>query len=251
MANDFIIDDEENYIVRNKKEILQILNQLKHDEASLKIAFNQNKEDYIAPIISIDVDNNAVFFDMTIDEVFNKRLLASDELFIMKDLGVRIKWKTTQHTMSNLLDGNALRVEIPESVVRIQRRELFRLKTPMTNPLTCKIKVDNVFDANKKDNIHYELGDVSLGGVGLVVQKTLHPSIKVGAVFEECSIDFYNTGDTPVTLQVKNIIPFTHNNTEKYRVGLEFVDLKRSTENTIHQYTYNLERELLKTKSSI
>lgn len=250
MASDFAIYDEENYTLRNRKEILQILSKLKEDADTLKIAFNHNKEDYLTPIFDVDADNNALLFDMSVDDAFNKRLLASQDLSIEKESGVRIKWHTNKHTMVQLSDGNALRTELPESLIRLQRRELFRLKTPLSKPLRCNIKVPNAFDRKKTDTIHYDLVDVSLGGVGLIVKKKLHPSIKVGDVYEDCKIDL-PTGEVSLTLEVRNIIHLSDKTGDQYRIGLQYIDISRGVEHAIHNYTFNLEREMLKAKNGL
>jgi len=250
MAQDIIQSGEENFVVRNNKEILQILNELVKENTSLKIAFNQGEEDYFTQIIDIDQENNLLYFDMTVDSQFNQRLLASPEIVILKDSGIRIKWKSVQHTMITLLDGNALRVEIPDAIVRLQRRELFRLKTPTINPIPCEITVPDTANTNKKFAIKYNIVDVSLGGIGLIVKDELHPSIVVGALFDQCVINFPEAGKTELKLEVRNIIPLTNEAAEKYRVGLGFVRPSRSIESVIHKYTFNLERSILAARKS-
>jgi c-di-GMP-binding flagellar brake protein YcgR len=245
MAEDIIQTGEENFVVRNNKEILQILNNLIKEGTSLKIAFNQGEEDYFTHMIDIDPQNNLLYFDMTVDHQFNQRLFASPEIVILKDTGIRIKWKSVQHTMITLLDGNALRVEIPNTIIRLQRRELFRLKTPMNEPIPCEISVPDIVNPNKKAAIKYNIVDVSLGGVGLIVKDELHPSIVVGALFDNCVINFPEAGKTELKLEVRNIVPLSDASAEKYRIGLGFVRPNRSMESIIHKYTFNLERSIL------
>jgi c-di-GMP-binding flagellar brake protein YcgR len=251
MAASIIKPEDESFIVRNKKAVLQILNGLKNDATDLKISFNDGKEDYITPIIDVDVDNNMILFDMSIDAAFNKRLLASNKIGILKDSGIRVKWESDQHSLVTLTDGNALRVELPEVIVRLQRRELFRLPTPMLKPVVCFMPVPNILTPNKNDIIEYDLVDVSLGGVGLVVKKSLHPGIKVGDQFENCKINFHGAGEASLTLQVRNIIPIeSKSKKQQYRIGLEFIKPSRGNEGIIHKYTFDLERAMLAEKST-
>lgn len=248
MAINEIPPEEQDYIVRNQKEIQQIIQSLKTDAASLKIAFNQGNEDYFTQIIDIDKENGVMYFDMTIDAAFNKRLLAAPELIILKDTGIRIRWKSVEHSVITLPDGNALRTEIPNALVRLQRRELFRLKTPVIDPIPCEMSVPNSNNPTLKEAIKYNLVDVSLGGVGLIIDETLHPALKVGAIIDPCIINFPDAGETQLKLEVRNIISLEENDTQKYRVGLGFVRPNRSTEGIIHKYTFNLERKMLAAK---
>lgn len=251
MSASIIKPEDESFIVRNNKAVLQILNGLKADATSLKISFREGKEDYITTIVDVDVENNAVMFDMSIDDAFNKRLLASDKIGILKETGIGIKWESDQHRLITLLDGNALSVEIPNEIVRLQRRELFRLPAPMIKPVVCLLSVPNILTPSKNDIIEYELADVSLGGVGLIVKKSLHPGIAVGDTFEKCRINFPGAGETSLTLKVRNIIPIKSKSIkQQYRIGLEFIKPSRGNESIIHKYTFDLERAMLAEKST-
>jgi len=250
MATEIIQAGEEPFVVKNIKEILLIINELFTQKIAIRVAFNQGRDDYLTHIINIDVENNLIYLDMGIDDAFNKRLLASPEILLLKDSGIRIKWKSVQHSSITLLDGNALKIEIPRELIRLQRRELFRLATPISKPIPCEIPIPNAFNSNMKDILQLNLVDVSLGGIGVIVPKGLHPSLVVGSVFENCKIIFPEVGQTNLNLEVRNILPLNaENHGQKYRVGLHFINPSRSTEAIIHKYTFNLERAILKAKN--
>jgi flagellar brake protein len=251
MTTDIAQAGEEDFIVRHDLQILQILKALKDEGSDLKVSFNHGEDDYVTRIIHIAADHQHLYLDMTLDEDFNKRMVASPELLIRKDNGIRIKWKSRQHSVAKLSDGYALKMEMPKELVRLQRRELYRLKPPMVAPVPCEIPVPDHENPEVKKNIQYNLADVSLGGIGLIIQNSLHPSIKVGTIFEGCKINFPNIGEALINLEVKNINALNSDKAEeKYRVGLEFKNPSRSSEGLIQKYTFNLERSLLVTKKS-
>lgn len=251
MTTDIAQAGEEDFIVHHDLQILQILNALKDEENDLKVSFNHGEEDYVTRIIHIAADHQHLYLDMTVDEAFNQRMIASPELLIHKDNGIRIKWKASEHCVAKLTDGYALKTEMPKALVRLQRRELFRLKTPMVNPVPCEIPVPDHENPEMTKKIQYHLADVSLGGIGLIIKDQLHPAIKVGTIFEGCKIDFPNLGEALLNLEVKNVIPLNKDKPEeKYRVGLEFKNPSRSSEGLIQKYTFNLERSLIDTKNA-
>lgn len=252
MTTDIAQAGEENFIVRHDLQILQIIKSLKDEENGLKVSFNHGEDDYLTRIIHIASDHQHLYLDMTIDEAFNKRMAESPELLIHKDNGIRIKWKAREHRIAKLSDGYALKMEMPAALVRLQRRELFRLKPPMVTPIPCVIPVPDTENAEIINNIQHNITDVSLGGVGLIIQNDLHPSIEVGATFEGCKIDFPKLGQALLNLEVKNIVTLNSDKPEeKHRVGLEFKKPSRSSEGLIQQYTFNLERSLLVTKAKM
>ncbi len=241
--------NEEDYIVRNPKEVAQIINTLREDKVNLRVTFNRGQEDFLTNIISQDAEDGHVYLDMTVDDIFNKRMLNSDHILISKDDGIRIKWKSVQHTQVALSDGKALRIEAPKELIRVQRRELFRLQTPIVKPLTCEIPIPNLINPNKTDTITYSLVDVSLGGVGLIVTTSIHPSIEVGKSFDACKINFPDVGDANLTLEVRSITPLPSENEQKFRIGMQYVRPTRANENMIHRYTFDLERAMLAARS--
>ncbi len=250
MTTETVQAGEEPFVVQSKKEILLIINELMIHKTALKVSFNQLRDDYLTHIINIDVENNLMYLDMGIDDAFNKRLLASPEIYLLKDSGIRIKWKSSQHSAITLLDGNALKIEIPDELIRLQRRELFRLATPISKPIPCEIPIPNAFNSNIKDTLQLNLVDVSLGGIAVIVPKSLHPSMVVGSVFDNCKINFPEVGQTNLKLEVRNILPLnSEKNGQKYRVGLHFINPSRGNESLIHKYTFNLERNILKAKN--
>ncbi len=241
--------NEEDYIVRNPKEIAQIINTLREDKVNLRVGFNRGQEDFLTNVISLDAEEGYVYLDMTVDEVFNKRMLNSNHILISKDNGIRIKWKSVQHTQVALSDGKALRIEFPNEIIRVQRRELFRLQTPIVKPLTCEIPIPNLINPNKTDTLTYHLVDVSLGGVGLIVPTTIHPSIEVGKIFDACKINFPDVGEANLTLEVRSINALPSENEQKFRIGMQYVRPTRGNENMIHRYTFDLERAMLAARS--
>ncbi len=244
-------ENEEDYTVHNNKEIVQILKKLIDDKTNLRVSFNQGNEDYITNIISVDNESGHLYFDLTVDDVFNQRLTNSATIMVSKDSGIRIKWNSSKHTQVALVDGKALQLEIPTEIIRLQRRELFRLPTPSVKPLTCQIHVPNLINPQKLDPISYHLVDVSLGGVGLIVPNKVHPSIAVGKLFDDCRIEFPDVGEARLTLEVRNIIKLpSENNDEKFRIGMQYVQPTRANENMIHRYTFDLERAMLAARSN-
>lgn len=251
MTTDIAQAGEEDFIVHHDLQILQILKALKDEQNDLKVSFNHGEDDYVTRIIHIAADHKHLYLDITIDEDFNKRMIASPELLIHKDNGIRIKWKAQNHSVAKMSDGYALKIEVPQELVRLQRRELFRLKPPMVTPIPCEIPVPDRTNPEVMENIQYNLADVSLGGIGLIIQNELHPSIEVGATFEGCKIDFPDLGQALLNLEVKNIVSLSSDKPEaKHRIGLEFKNPSRRSEGLIQKYTFNLERSLLVTKNS-
>ena len=243
-------NDEEQFIVQNQKQIIQILNDLVKHHEMLKVSFSHDT--CLTNVISVDVHNHAVYLDIGIDDAFNDRLLASHHVVFSKDDGIRLKWTSEQLTLATLKDGKAIKIALPQKLMRLQRREFFRLATPIVNPVSCIIPIPNEENPDADRTLELTLVDVSLGGVGVIAANPLDEVLAIGANFDKCKINFPEVGETSLTLQVRNITPITmKDGAAKYRVGLQFISPSRGNEGLINRYTFNLERQAMAVASKM
>jgi c-di-GMP-binding flagellar brake protein YcgR len=244
------VNDEEQFIVQNQKQIIQILNELAKHHEMLKISFSHDT--CLTNVISVDAHNHVVYLDIGIDDAFNDRLFASHHVVFSKDDGIRLKWTSEQLTLATLKDGKAIKIALPQKLMRLQRREFFRLATPIVNPVPCIIPISNEESPDADRILELTLIDVSLGGIGTIAANPLDELLVVGASFDKCRINFPEVGETNLTLQVRNITPVTmKDGAIKSRVGLQFISPSRGNEGLINRYTFNLERQAMAVASKI
>lgn len=243
MDQDILLPEEEQYLVHNLKEIVQILTDQSKLKTMFKVSFNHGADECLTTVILVDAKSHAVYLDIGLDETFNGRLLASHHVVFSKDDGVRIKWVSSQVSLATLKDGKAIKIALPQKLMRLQRREFFRLATPIVNPVPCQIPVANDINPDEDKALELTLVDVSLGGIGALAADPLDPVFVVGANFNQCKISFPDVGVTSLTLQVRNITSVTmKDGSTKHRIGFKFIEPSRGNEGLINRYTYNLER---------
>ncbi len=246
------LPDEEQYVVHNLKEIIQILTDLSKRKVMLNVSFNHGSDVCLTTIIAVDVKNHAVYLDIGLDEAFNSRLLANHHVAFSKDDGVKIKWISSHLSVVALKDGKAIRIALPQKLIRLQRREFFRLATPIVNPVPCQIPIPDETNPDVDRMLEFTLVDVSLGGIGAIVSDTLGLVLIVGASFDRCKISFPDVGVTSLTLQVRNIIPVSmKDGSMKYRIGFQYIEPSRGNEGLVSRYTFNLERLALAVANSL
>jgi c-di-GMP-binding flagellar brake protein YcgR len=244
--------DEEQFFVHNHKEIIQILTDLAKRHEMLKLSFNDHHDSCLTKVISVDAHNNVVYLDVGIDEAFNSRLTASHHVVLSKDYGVRIRWLSTHITLATLKDGTAIKIAIPQKMMRLQRRDYFRLATPIVNPVPCVIPVSDAANPDLNGIIELTLIDISLGGIGAIAADPLDELLVVGASFDKCKISFPEVGETSLTLQVRNITPIVpKEGVVNHRIGFQFITPSRGNEGLINSYTHNLERQAIAVASKL
>lgn len=250
---------EEQYVISNRKEIIQVLNDLVKHKTMVKVSFNGGNDDYVTTIIEVDTESNLLYLDIGRDENFNKRLLASDYLLFIKESGVKIKWASNRISLVELPDGRAVEIDLPENLIRLQRRDYFRLATPMVNPHIVKMPLGDEdlgeLEQVKPDpkasldpvtkTLTLALADISLGGLGVVAIGPLSAALQPGANYENCQLFLPEIEPLNMTLQVRSIVQVPmRDGSLKHRIGLMYVKLPRSVEGQIQRFTFDLEREL-------
>jgi c-di-GMP-binding flagellar brake protein YcgR len=147
---------------------------------------------------------------------------------------------TVNHAVSTVYqDRPAFYLALPDSLYRLQRREYFRLTTPVVNPLRCVIAGNPL---TKKQPREFILMDVSCGGVGLLCLET-DIDLTPGQSYSDCQIELPELGTIKATIEVRNLVLVTlKSGTTQRRAGCEFKNLEGSSIILLQRYVTNMQR---------
>ena len=135
----------------------------------------------------------------------------------------------------------ALCADLPESLVRLQRRENCRIQTPMGKPAQATIPLDGTAG---NSSVRIPLFDISCGGVALIEEAAVLDAT-IGHEYPQCRIDLPGIGVIDATLEVRDSHEFTlRNGAWRRRIGCQFKNPSSSVLTAINRYIMKLEREL-------
>ena len=239
-------DNQEQYTVHNQKLIVQILTDLAVQKTMITVSVNHGNDSCSTTVIAVDTENHAAYFDIGLDEAFNSRLLASHHVVFSKDDGLRTEWITTHLSAVRIKGGKALKIDLPRSLIHVQRREFIRLATPISHPVYCRIPFHDPANADENSELELTLVDISLGGIGVVVPDPFPPGMVEGSHLEGCKIGFPGIGEANLTLCINRVMPITtKDGSIKHRMGLEYIEPSRGNQGLIERYIAKLEREIV------
>jgi len=229
-----------NYEISARREIVSLLRQIGEKNALVRMLVQGERDVCVTSILDIDVAAGTMLVDCSINREQNLRILASKGMRFETTLDkIRIVF-IGEDIVSALYEGRpALRCSIPATLVRLQRREFYRMEMPLTSPVRMTIPV--VSDAGASIE-SFTLADISVGGLAVLDNKLLlHPSI--GQKMIGCQL-MLPDGVVGTTLVVRNTIELTLLNGKSCRrIGCEFVDLSRANLALVQRYITKLERE--------
>lgn len=242
------LDKDKYFRIHSKLDILAIMRTLMEKRSLVTLYFDRGSRFILTSILEIDSEKNKMVIDYGADEAVNQCVLGMDRLtFISSQDRIKIEFVCKSINKTQLSGRDAFVVDVPDSVVRMQRRDSFRMTIPVTRELKCSIPLPSGHDTGKAD---VAVLDISCGGIALIDH---HPkfSFDLGAILKNCQITLPSLGTITATIQVKNTYKVTlPNGLVCNRVGCEFVTLPTRMSGMIQRYVIKLEQASIRPASA-
>jgi c-di-GMP-binding flagellar brake protein YcgR len=231
-------EQAERYVVRHKLEILHILRAIIHQREILTVYFGTGDHFLITSLLAIDEHGGNLILGYGADESSCQRLLRSPNIDCSSTQdGVKVLFSAASVRKTSHEGQAAFAVPIPATLLKMQRREYYRMMTPMLNPLKCQIQGPN-------GPVETNVVDISVGGLGVLA----HPQgidLVVGQVYPGCRIDVREGGPVIASIAIRSHFLVTlKNGHTSHRVGCQFIDLPASEEARLQKYILDKQREL-------
>ena len=227
-------EHEGRFLLNNEADIRALPNKLQRRRSRVTGHFEKNNN--IFSTCLLEVGKSAVILDDTCDETISNRILASTQLLFSSVCGgAPVSFVSSQIERCIFEGVAAFSIPVPTTVHWIQRREYFRLPTPVIEPAMCEIVLDNGEIARNP------LSDISVGGIGMLAQASF-PTLKQGARFGSCRIDLPEFGKLTSDIRICNSASITlGNGIPAKRYGCQFIDLPHQERSQLQHYMSNHE----------
>ncbi|MBI5900969.1 MAG: flagellar brake protein [Rhodocyclales bacterium] len=238
---DFLPGDKySQYLLTGKNEMFAVCRGLVDHVSLISMIFNAGRDMVLTTLISYG--ENGLILDFGASEENNLAALKADKLFCAAQLDkVEIQF-ILRGAKRVVVDGRpAFHAPLPDSILRLQRREYFRLLTPIVTPLRCKIRSTDADGVPL--SLNAQLADISVGGVCLSGLPASLP-LDTGTQFVDASIDLPEGGSVVATLQLRWLIDVVNRSgIASKRAGFEFVRLPHAKSTLIQRYITKIERD--------
>lgn len=231
------------YLLHNAREIRALMCALAERRVLITAYVDGGPISFVTAVIAVSGDaDNTIMLDASADEAINARAVAASHLVCSTRLsGVRLQFEVPAPARGTHEACPVLLATIPESVLRLQRREFFRLSVPLANPVSCVLTVQD--DNTPLRSIEVRVLDISNGGVAVIVPPDDIP-FTPGASFPNCTLSIPDGGSATVTLRVCSVYhATTPDGRRRLRAGCEFTDLPARFAAQVQRYIFRMERE--------
>lgn len=231
--------DLEKFRTRNPHEINRVLRDLVRQAELATLYFGGGKDFVLTTVIHVDSERQLLFLDYGADEHANRRVLnAENAQFMANHNRVRVQFQLERLQKTDFGGLPAFVAAFPSSMIRIQRREFYRLSTPVASPLQCHFTIGETA-------VGATVVDISLGGIGLIEPATnLALELPPGLVIDDCVIELPDEGPFATPIEIRNAFDVTGRSGTAYRrVGCRFLNTSSRMNAQIQRYIHRIELE--------
>lgn len=231
--------DDSRFLVTNRLEIVRILRGLVQRNEMVSAFFNAGNDLLLTSVLDVYPEKDAVVLDCGSNEQLNQRILKAEKIIFVTALD-KVKVQFVSHRIEPATHDRkpAFLIPLPDQALRLQRREYYRLTTPIVNPVKCMVPLEN------GEVREFPIADISAGGIGVIIGNPPDARLEVGAVYPGCRINLPGTGMLELTLRIQNLFEVTlKNGAKSFRSGCQFIDPHPSVQSLLQRYIIKLERE--------
>lgn len=235
-------DDYAHYIQRDQREVRFILRNLIERRAMVSAYFGPTGDFLLTTVLGLSNDESSLYLDWGADEAVNARVAGSDELMCMTQLDrVKIQFHLQHAKPSALAGTKAFVAPVPDAVLRLQRREYYRLATPSTHGVICSVVVHG--EGSEERRVDATVLDISGGGLAVMVPPEGTP-FEPDREFHHCRIKLPEVGTVEAEMCVRSVFRISAaNGKPMLRAGCQFVRLPDSQVSMIQRYILRVQRE--------
>lgn len=227
------------YLLHAPREIAFVLRQLASKGALVTATFGGELDFLLTTVITVPEDNRYLLLDLGRDQTVVTRALNKGRLLCDTQLDrVKVQFEIEHLEQTEHEHLPALRAPLPGVLLRLQRREYYRLAVPYSDDMLCGVPLESGRTINAR------VIDISGGGLALLATPTNSP-FAPGLVFKNCTLTLpHTTGPIRFTLEVRNLFRITQRDgREMVRAGCQFSDMPMTVANQIQRYILRAEQE--------
>jgi c-di-GMP-binding flagellar brake protein YcgR len=233
--------------ITSKSEILNILQIVMKRNMLTALHFDHNNDFILTSILAIDTELRQMVVDFGEIEKFGRIALHANKVTLVTSQDQsKIQFTCTAIKKIKFQKRNAFSIDLPESLLRIKKRQYYHITKSTPKLLKCIIPLPNEQNSDITGIIGITVHDISCGGITLTEQDSL-VNLKCGTTYKNCRITLPGIGVLNIAIRVKNTYKITlENGLNCKHAGCEFINLPQEMLEMIRQYISRLKQEEIK-----
>lgn len=229
----------EQFLKQNPLAVLGVLRDLKKGEVPLRMSWTTNQ--FISRIL--DASSDRLVIDLGSQEYENRAVLRAEKISVMAETqGAKVEFVLPQLTLSEYEGLPAFVTSLPTNLWFVQRREYFRISAPLQPAYFCKAKMPD------KKEFRFRLFDLSLGGMGALMDTPKPDGLIEGMRFSQIELDmggwgrFYFDAQL-IAISERKVVDSKNETISTPRLSFRFLNVGPGAERELQRIIFSLERE--------
>ncbi|MFZ2405447.1 MAG: flagellar brake protein [Methylobacter sp.] len=234
------MSDISSFSIQNSKQIISHLLLLVKSKCLLSARLGANNESYITTLLGINEKDNTVILDYGPKEELNQHILNAGKMaFDTEYRGIKVSFSGSALKKITYKGDPAFSMPIPKTLYWMQRREYYRVKSPLTKSSYCQLIIEG------KKPVNLKLYDISLTGFAMLnVSKEVSDLLVTGKSVEQCKLILSEAGEGIISFEVCNKYIINPEKVQKIqKIGCRFIKITRQVEEVIQRYMQQIQRE--------
>lgn len=217
-------DEDIGFHISSRMEMVYILQDIAKQRTQAVLYYGKGRSFILTMLLGADDDG--IWLDVGPSFLKNKQLLASGEItFVGVHQHVKVQFVAHHIEFGMFENKEAFHMALPDYLLRIQRREFFRIHIPLTAEVKFIIPIHPENPADPVIMRNVPVMDISGGGIGMICEKD-EEALLPNKVFGGCQILLPDSSMLSTSVDVRYSIDHsTPGNTLSKRVGCRFLHL--------------------------
>lgn len=235
---DSSVSDDGKYIVRDPRQIRMLIQALVDQRAMLSV--HPDGRGQFFPSAVLEVDDGGLLLDGSRLSSVNRSVAEAGFLLCFAQVDrVEVRFRVERPRRQEEDGYVAFRTALPGELRHLQRREFYRLETPVADPLWCRFP-----DPDGGEPLRWRVADISAGGMAVLLPPGQEHVLELQQCYPGCVLELPKGTAITLTLVVRNLVTRTRTDgTEQLRAGLRFEDLPRGADALIQRHIFRIERK--------
>jgi c-di-GMP-binding flagellar brake protein YcgR len=227
----------ERFWTYSKFEIDALVTRLRDERAPMTVYWGRDGEFAVTQVMRVDAVRNEVHFDLPNQPQQQAQLLDAAELVCVAFIeSIKLQFAVGAPRRSSSGGFATFQTSLPERVLRLQRREYYRVRTPETLGAKCLVPYSG--DRDQYESLR--VLDLSVGGMAMLAYPR-HFDPSDPRVIDRCYLDLPGVGTVTVRMRIAHVDIEADGQTR--RCGCEFIDLSPQARMMLQRYVHRISVE--------
>ncbi|MEG0820108.1 MAG: flagellar brake protein [Burkholderiaceae bacterium] len=230
----------ERYSVSSPVEVNALLRRLCEERVLVTVYCDGIDAFAVTNVLTVQAKLGSFLFDFASDEHANRRIGAARRLVLVGFVDqVKLQF-ATERAVAVMHEGQpAWAAPLPIKLLRLQRRDTFRMRTPRARP--ASVRVPQPQPDHPDQTLELRVADISIGGLRLALDPA-RGTLPDDRVIEDCELDLPGVGGLRLSLRVRHVEAPRSERGERL-FGCEFIRISAASEMQVQRYIHLLQVE--------